>query len=178
VVVENTRYHIAGQQRLFDRGLYDYDETRPINRLNLPSVETALTVLDIGAATMLTAPGELDPAEFVGGYEAPCPYTPGGCENLLFGGENPPDLSRAPEGPFLRERLASRRPEAAQVWLLGLTDDYLGYFLPEFDYELAGGLPYIAEAPGQHYEETNSVGAQGWPRIRRKMQELIEWRPR
>ncbi len=178
VVVENTRYHIAGQQHLFDRGLYDYDDTRPINRLNLPSVETAVTVLDIGAATMLTAPGELDPAEFVGGYEAPCPYTPGGCENLLFGGENLPDLSRAPEGPFLRERLASRRPEAAQVWLLGLTDDYLGYFLPEFDYELAGGLPYIAEAPGQHYEETNSVGAQGWPRIRRKMQELIEWRPR
>lgn len=179
VTIQNRAYHIAGQQMLFRRMLYNYDETRPIDerRGNLPDVLTEIAMIDVGEATMLTVPGELDPAEWLGGYEPPCPYTPGGCENLLFGGENPPDLSRAPEGPFLRDVLREVRPEARQFWCLGLTNDMLGYFIPDFDYELAPTLPYLAEAPGQHYEETNSIGPLGWPRIRSKIHELVRWRP-
>lgn len=179
VTIENRRYHIAGTQGIFVRTLYNYDEARPIRESsNLPDVLTEVAVIDIGAATMLTAPGELDPAEFVGGYEAPCPYTPGGCDALIDeGSENPPDLAMAPEGPFLRDHLLMRRPEAQQVWLLGLTNDFLGYFIPDFDFELGAGLPYINEAPGRHYEETNSIGTQGWPRIRARSIALIEWEP-
>lgn len=180
VEVQNRRYHIAGQQMLFRRRLYHYDETRPIREpFNLPDVLTEIAVIDVGRATMLTVPGELDPAEFVGGYAPPCEWTPGGCEALIDEeDENPPDLTRAPEGPFLRDRLAARRPDATQHWVLGCTNDFLGYFIPDFDYELASVLPYIAEAPGDHYEETNSLGPLAWPRIRGKMEELIAWAPR
>lgn len=179
VQVQNKRYHIAGQQMLFDRGLYNYDEDRPIRApTNLPEVYTEIAVIDVGSATMLTSPGELDPAEFVGGFDAPCAYTPGGCEALIDETrENPPDLTMAPEGPFLRDLMLARRSDASQVWLLGLTNDFLGYFVLDFDYELAEGLPYIGEAPGAHYEETNSVGENGWPRIREKMRALIRWSP-
>ncbi|MDQ3033735.1 MAG: hypothetical protein M3Y87_15060 [Myxococcota bacterium] len=179
VTVENRRYHIAGTQGVFVRALYNYDETRLIrDPSNLPDVLTEVAVIDVGAATMLTAPGELDPAEFVGGYEAPCPYTPGGCDALIDeDDENPPDVTRAPTGPFLRDHLLARRADAQQVWLLGLTNDFLGYFVPDFDYELGEGLPYITEAPGDHYEETNSIGTHGWPRIRQRMIDLIEWVP-
>jgi hypothetical protein len=182
VTVENRRYHIAGTQGVFVRELYNYDPTRAIDPRsgNIPDVLTEVAVIDVGRATMLTAPGELDPAEVIGGYEAPCPYTPGGCDALIDeGSELPPDLSRAPTGPFLGDRLLARRSssgtEAEQVWLLGLTNDFLGYFIPEFDYVLASGLPYIGEAPGSHYEETNSIGTTGWPRIRGRMHELIDW---
>ncbi len=174
--IQNRRYHIAGRQGLFDRMLYNFDEGRPIVMGNYPDVRTEIAVIDVGPATMLTLPGELDPAEFVGGYEAPCDYTPGGCENLVNEmRENPPDVSMAPRGPFLADRLRARRPDAESVWALGCTQDFLGYFIPEFDFELDPGVPYIGEAPGAHYEETNSIGETGWPRIRGKMIELIEW---
>ncbi|MCZ7683139.1 MAG: hypothetical protein M5U28_31765 [Sandaracinaceae bacterium] len=80
----------------------------------------------------------------------------------------------APGPPYLRD-LA--REDADQVWLLGLTNDFLGYFIPEFDYELGPGVPYLTEAPGSHYEETNSIGQDGWPRLHDKMRQLLEWRP-
>ncbi|WP_157069224.1 hypothetical protein [Sandaracinus amylolyticus] len=177
VTVENLRYQIAYGAGVFVRALYNYDETRRIGERygNVPDVLTELALIDVGRATMLTAPGELDPAELVGGYEAPCDYTPGGCDALIDeDDENPPDLSMAPSGPFLRDRLLERRPDAEQVWLLGLTNDFLGYFVPDFDYELGAGVPYVNEAPGDHYEETNSVGIHGWPRIRAWMIRLIE----
>jgi hypothetical protein len=179
VTVQNRRYHIASQQGLFSRRLYHYDETRPIREpFNLPDVLTEIAVVDVGRATLLTVPGELDPAEFVGGYEPPCEWTPGGCDALIDEEDvNPPDLSRAPTGPFLRDRLAERRPDASQIWVLGCTNDFLGYFIPDFDYQLSSSLPYLLEAPGDHYEETNSIGPLGWPRIRSKMHELIDWTP-
>lgn len=184
VTIENRRYHIAGQQGIFVRELYNYDEARAIDPRtgNLPDLLTEVAVLDVGRATMLTAPGELDPAEFVGGFEAPCEYTPGGCEALVDESRtNPPDVTMAPEGPFLRERLLTRRSAAGDAaegaWLLGATNDFLGYFVLDFDYELDPALPYIGEAPGHHYEETNSIGTTGWPRIRARMHEIIDWDP-
>ncbi|MBX3250685.1 MAG: hypothetical protein KF901_26135 [Myxococcales bacterium] len=176
--VANIRYYIAGENGLFQRSLHNYDTSRRISNRNAPDVLTEIAVIDVGRATMLSVPGELDPAEWVGGYEAPCEYTPGGCANLVdLGRENPPDLSRAPTGPFLRDWLGDKRPDATQRWVLGCTNDFLGYFIPEFDYELELGLPYLAEAPGSHYEETNSVSEDAWPRIRGKLHELIAWEP-
>lgn len=176
--VENIRYYIAGENGLFQRSLHNYDTSRRISNRNAPDVLTEIAVIDVGRATMLTVPGELDPAEWIGGYEAPCEYTPGGCDNLVdLERENPPDLSRAPSGPFLREWLGDKRPDATQRWVLGCTNDFLGYFIPEFDFELEVGLPYVAEAPGAHYEETNSVSEDAWPRIRGKLHELIAWEP-
>lgn len=174
VLVENARYHLAGRLGVFQRELEFYDPERPIGRRNLPWVKTEVAVVDIGPASMLTVPGELDPAEFVGGYEMPCPYTPGGCDALIDeSSELPPDLSMAPSGPFLRERLLDARDDVSSVWLLGCAQDYLGYFIPEFDFVLSRALPYIDEAPGDHYEETNAVGEAAWPLIRGVIEDLI-----
>ena len=63
------------------------------------------------------------------------------------------------------------------MFLFGLTEDFLGYFVPEFDYVLDARSPYLEEAPGDHYEETNSVGVHGWPTIRNEMEQLLAWRP-
>jgi hypothetical protein len=168
--IQNTRYHIAFQQGLFVREVYNWDPTRPIRPgRNEPDVLTEIAVLDVGRAQMITTPGELDPVLFLGGYDGS--YTPEGSMVVDPTRENPPDLSRAPAPPYLRD-LA--RPDADQVWLLGLTNDFLGYFIPEFDYVL-GDVPYLVEAPGSHYEETNSIGVDGWPRVRRKLEELLAW---
>ncbi|HJL20328.1 MAG TPA: hypothetical protein RMH99_31970 [Sandaracinaceae bacterium LLY-WYZ-13_1] len=172
LTIQNRRYHIAYLQGLFVREVYNWDPDRPISRVNLPDVLTEVAVIDVGRAQMLSVPGELDPALFVGGYDGS--WAPEGVPVVNEDATNPPDLSMAPDGPYLRD-LA--REDADQVWVLGLTNDFLGYFIPPFDYELDEGLPYIGEAPGDHYEETNSIGEDGWPRVRRKLEELLAWRP-
>ncbi len=63
------------------------------------------------------------------------------------------------------------------MWLLGLTNDYLGYLVPEYNYQLSTRTPYFEEADGDHYEETNSVGVNGWPTIRRELEALLTYRP-
>lgn len=172
VRVENRRYHIAFSSGLFTRELYNFNPDFPVRGNNIPDIETEVAVVDVGRAQMLTVPGELDPALFVGGYDGS--YTPEGEQVVDTSAENPPDLSLAPDPPYLRD-LA--RDDADYVWLLGLTNDFLGYFVPPFDYELHESAPYIVEARGDHYEETNSLGEHAWPRIGRKLTELILYSP-
>ncbi len=173
VDVQNTGFHIAISQGLFDREGENWDPTRPIiPGENEPDLLTEVTVIDVGRVQMISAPGELDPVLFLGGYDGT--YTPPGVPIVDPENENPPDLSMAPSGPYLRD-LA--RSDAEHVWLLGLTNDFLGYLIPEFDYVLDETTPYLAEAPGDHYEETNSVGIDGWPRIRSQLEALLAWRP-
>lgn len=171
VDVQNTGFHIAISQGLFDRPGENWDpEMVIIPGENEPDLRTEVTVIDVGRATMITAPGELDPSLFLGGYDGE--FTPPTTMLVDPGNPNPPDLSRAPAGPYLRD-LA--RPDAMQVWLLGMTNDYLGYLVPEWNYELSTSAPYIDEAEGDHYEETNSVGVDGWPTIRRELEALLQW---
>lgn len=173
LTIENRRYHIAYQTGLFVREVYNYDPERPIRPgTNEPDVLTEIAVIDVGRATMITVPGELDPALFVGGYDGS--YTPAGVPIVDPEREDPPDLSLAPSGPYLRD-LA--RGDAEQVWLLGLTNDFLGYFIPAFDFKLAERTPYLFEAPGAHYEETNAIGERGWPRVQDKLEQLLAWTP-
>jgi hypothetical protein len=42
--------------------------------------------------------------------------------------------------------------------ILGLANDEIGYIVPPSDFVLDGELPYVREAEGDHYEETNSLG--------------------
>jgi hypothetical protein len=49
--------------------------------------------------------------------------------------------------------------------------------VPDFDYELNSAVPFLTEAPGQHYEETNSIGPEGWSRLWGKLVELVRYTP-
>ena len=74
-------------------------------------------------------------------------------EFIASDNENPPQVDSAPEGPYLKERM-----NADHNWIVGLGNDELGYIIPEYNFELDDRIPYIDEAEGDHYEETNSLG--------------------
>ncbi len=175
--VENDAFVIAFNQGIFDRQLYNWDPEHVVSRRNTPQVLTEVAVLDIGRSRLLTFPGELDPCLFVGGYHPDgagvYPYTPEGVDIIDPSNSNPPDLTAAPAGPYLREVALASRPGVEYVFALGLTNDFLGYLIPSFDYKLAMLSPYFAEADGDHYEETNSIGPSGWPAIEENVKALL-----
>lgn len=170
--VLNRRFHSALLFDLFPRATYNWNaEGTLIPGMNEPDVLTEVAVVDVGRASMVLVPGELDPALFVGGYDGS--WTPAGVEIVDLERDNPPDLSRAPDAPYLRDLMR----DTDQRWLIGLANDTLGYFVPEFDYELATSRPYFDEAPGDHYEETNSVGETAWPTLKSVLEDVLRWTP-
>ena len=107
----------------------------------------------LGDAEMLTIPGELHPELAIGGYDGS--QTPGGVANIWSpGNQEPSNLNEAPAGPYLRDLMEQR-----VKFVFGLTQDFLGYILPHFNFKLEPTNPYLSEpAIGDHYEETNSTG--------------------
>lgn len=177
VRVDNTNYHIGFSTDLFGlRELFNYDPRRPVRRgVNVPSIRTEVAIIDIGRAQLITSPGELDPLLFVG-VSGDRAFTPPDEQVVDLTAPNPADLSMAPTSGYLLELARADARAADDVWLLGCTNDFIGYFVPPFDYEL-GTTPYLTEAEGDHYEETNSVGPDGWPEVERLTRELLAWTP-
>jgi hypothetical protein len=173
--VQNTLYQIGFSSGLFDREVYNYDPARTIDfrrDRNLPELYTELAIIRVGPVEFFTMPGELDPILFVGtrGERA---YTP-----PSYNGGNPVDTTRtnppilpSDEIPHVMQ-LRDADVDESDVWLLGLTGDFLGYFVADYDYELNPAAPFIAEAEGDHYEETNSLGPEAWPRVWRNLTQL------
>ncbi|WP_181197122.1 hypothetical protein [Enhygromyxa salina] len=158
-VIENPRLEFASQtylaevindgfKLLFMQSIFDREV---IERDNKMYVRTEMGALELGPVRMLTIPGELLPELAVGGYDGSQMFTTE-VELIEPDNPNPPDLDAAPEGPYLKERMA-----ADYTWLIGLGNDELGYIVPKYNFEL-GDLPYLSEAEGDHYEETNSLG--------------------
>jgi hypothetical protein len=172
--VENTLYQLGGRLGVFSRSLHRFDESRPITRSNTPWVRSEIAVLDVGRAAILTVPGELDPFLWVGGKDGS--WTPAGVPVVDTTRPHAPDLARAPDGPYLRDTLLASRADAEYAFVFGLAEDFVGYFVPPFDYVL-GDPPYINQAPGAHYEETNSLGPEAWPRLEAQIRALIAWHP-
>ncbi len=169
VDVQNRGYHVALLGNLFFREIYNWDPDLPLMPgENEPDVRTEVAVIDIGRAQLITLPGELHPELFVGGYDGS--FTPAGEPIVDPDNENPPDLEAAPDGPYLRD-LA--REDADVVIPIGLGNDMLGYLVPEYNYVLHRTNPYLDEPPGDHYEETNSVGIDGWPTVKREIESLL-----
>ncbi len=74
-------------------------------------------------------------------------------------------------------------PLKAQVpgsvpFLVGMGHDELGYIVPEYDFKVAEDGAYLVEADGDHYEETNSVGPEHLPTLRRTLTGLLSALPR
>ena len=62
-------------------------------------------------------------------------------------------------------------PEHCMVY--GATLDFLGYIVPRYNFVLSELAPYFAEAEGDHYEETNSIGPRAEPEIVGTMRQLV-----
>ena len=165
---------------LFDRDVVNWRHADGFNADTPPSIVSAVAGIQLGPITFATVPGEIFPEVIVGGFteegsvSAPVRGDHEGmsCMEDLLPPEaedpveqathrclispthaNPPDLSRAPNSGFLKEVLPGEI-----IMIVGLGNDELGYLVPDYDYQLHEGAPYVAEAEGDHYEETNSLG--------------------
>ncbi|MFA6004391.1 MAG: hypothetical protein WC881_10015, partial [Elusimicrobiota bacterium] len=90
------------------------------------------------------------PESWVGGYDGRF----SGPQPLFKpGNPAPPDLSRAPAGPYLEQLMASPFP-----MLAGMANDELGYIVPGYDFKTTPTMFMTPRPVGDHYEETNSIG--------------------
>ncbi len=173
LAVENTFYHVGALVDVFDRDFYGYDDTKPIGPNNIPYIESRVSYLQIGPVGIITAPGELHPELFVGGYDGSRSY---GVDMIHPDNPNPPPISQAPSGPYLQEMVMDN-PGVEYALVFGLTEDTIGYIVPSYNYILDESGPYLEEADGDHYEETNSVGPLVDEQAVGAMRELVNWRP-
>jgi hypothetical protein len=179
--VENYGYHAMMLSHVFHRDdVHGFDDGRPASADNLPWITTEISWLRIGRAQAIGLGGEPNPEIFIGGYDGS--HTPACAREMLDldpdtlstpDNESPPDLSRAPGPPYMFDRLEDA--DFPMAW--GITNDMLGYLVPEYNYVLAHPGAYITEAEGHHYEETNSVGESAWPIIRGHLIDMLTWRP-
>jgi hypothetical protein len=167
--VDNIGYQFAFQLGVLDRQLYNWDESMPVSETNTPELKSRITYLQVGPLAMITNPGELHPELWVGGYDGSWSWG----QNIVNEAENAPDLAMAPAGPYLREIMLSN-PNVKYVFCAGLAEDFIGYIVPAFNYVLDEQNPYFAEAAGDHYEETNSVGPKVEEQILHPMLDLAK----
>jgi hypothetical protein len=168
--VENIGYGIFFNSGIFDRELFNFNTRLPLSAMNRAWVRSRVTYFQVGPVAVITAPGELHPELWVG-YDSRWSWG----QTTLREMPNAPDLSMAPRPPYLRD-LMLMNPGVRYAFVGGLTEDFLGYIVPSLNYVLHSGLPYLAEAPGDHYEETNSIGPGCEQYLHRPMMELTRWR--
>ena len=168
--VENEGYHLMLNLGIIDREGYNYDPTRLIDRNNIPDVRTEISLFQLGNVSALTVPGELLPELAIGGYDG---SNTGPLQELINPeSTNPPELAGAPQGPYLRDLMPGENK-----MLLGLANDELGYFIPDYNYQLHEHQPFLDEAPGEHYEETNSLGPSATGILLTAASELMAFEP-
>ena len=168
---ENTLYGILYSQRTIERELFNYNERRAIGAGNYPWVRSRVTYLQVGPVAMISAPGELHPELWIGTDPRWSWGRPTLTETV-----NRPDLTMGPPAPYLRD-LMLMNPDVRYAFVGGLTEDFLGYIVPAYNFVVNPIVPYLAEAMGQHYEETNSVGPEVERYLNGPMRELARWRP-
>jgi hypothetical protein len=171
IPVENIGFQALFLAGVFERELVGWDSSLPISATNIPKIRTEVDLIELGPLRILTVPGELFPELAVGGYDGSRVNT----DEVPFmdpGNEAPPDLAAAPTGPPLKAQLG-----VEHAWILGLGNDEIGYLVPPYDYVLAESAPYLSEPPGDHYEETNSLGPTAVPTLLAAA-ELVSGEPR
>lgn len=151
--VDNLGYQFLAGAGVISRPFYMYDPSQPLGPDNPPWARSQVTYLQVGPLAMITAPGELHPELWVGGYDGSWSFG----QMILTETMNAPDLGQAPAAPYLRELMLGN-PGVEYPLVAGLTQDFLGYIVAGFNYVLHPSAPYFAEADGDHYEETNSIG--------------------
>ncbi|MCB9759649.1 MAG: hypothetical protein H6739_07385 [Alphaproteobacteria bacterium] len=167
--VENWGFQALFLSGVLARETYDWDPAQPVSDENMPKVLTEMDHLAIGPIEMLTIPGELLPELAIGGYDGSAVGTT--LQEIVDADNpNPPDLSQAPSGPYLKDMVQSEH-----TWIIGLANDELGYIVPPYNFILDEVNPWFDEAEGDHYEETNSIGFSAAPTIQEKAEVLLDW---
>ena len=169
IPVENYAFQALFLIGTFDRELFNYDPEEDLDDDNQPEVVTRMDLVQLGPIHMLTVPGELDPEVFLGGFDG-SHVNSDEVEFIGSDNPNPPDITSAPSGPYLKDQMGGDHR-----WLLGLANDELGYLLADYNYQLDETTPYLAEAEGDHYEETNSVGPQIGGLVLDMAERLVLW---
>jgi len=170
--VDNFTYQAAYRLGIFNRAMYHCDPASAFDDTNIPEILTELVVLRLGRASLITMPGEAHPEVFIGCYDGSCSGT---WPIVDPGNPNPPPLASAPAGPYLKELLAADGSE--YQWVIGLGQDELGYIMPDYNYQLSAGSPYLQQPAGDHYEEVNSLGPLARSQIMGPLLELIAQSP-
>lgn len=167
--IENYAFQAGFLSGILKRDMFNYDEGAPISNDNLPEVLTEIDYIAIGPLELLTIPGELLPELAVGGYDGSLTGHPD--EPIIDADNpNPPDLSKAPEGPFLKDLLSGEHR-----WIVGLGNDEVGYIIPPYNFQVDDRVPWFDEAEGDHYEETNSLGPNTAPLVIEECEQLMGW---
>ena len=166
--IENYAFQAGFLSGILERDIYNYDETEIIGPGNTPEVLTEMDFIAIGPLEMLTVPGELLPELSVGGFDG---SLTGHADVPIIDPDNPnpPDLSKAPQGPYMKDLLQGHR------WIVGMGNDELGYFVPAYNFQLDEVVPWFDEAEGDHYEETNSLGPDTAPLLAEEAEQLMSW---
>jgi len=155
----------ANFQFLFGLGFFDRETFEEMDGLYL---ETESALINLGPAQFLSVPGELFPELAIGGYDGSHLNVP--TKPLIDpNNTNPPKLMQAPDGPYLKDRM-----HGTYRFIIGLGNDELGYILPEYDFVL-GDPPWVSEAEGDHYEETNSLGIETFSKVDTAADVLLAW---
>ncbi|MBI4677921.1 MAG: hypothetical protein HY748_10095 [Elusimicrobia bacterium] len=123
---------------------------RRLKKHEIPWIETEVSRLDLGPACVLGIPGEVFPELSMGGYQG---QFRAGQALTSPANPDPPDLSRAPAGPYLKDLMPCKAK-----FVVGLANDELGYLVPDYDFKVPDSLTLLPRRPGHHYEETNSIG--------------------
>ncbi|MEK7470161.1 MAG: hypothetical protein AAB074_22555 [Planctomycetota bacterium] len=166
----NPRFHVAMALKLLSREIFDA-EGKPfegrISPKKTPWVRTEIGVLTLGPVQAALVPGELFPELAVGGFDGTKAF---GAEIVKKDNPNPPRIAEAPKGPFLRDLL-----DAPVEMIVGLANDELGYILPEYDFQVNEKSATLEpHPPGDHYEETNSLGKETAKRVMDAFTELLK----
>jgi hypothetical protein len=154
---------------VLDRETFDWDPTEIITETNVPKLRTEIARIQIGPLRLLSIPGELFPELAFGGFDG---SKIGSESDTLISESNPlpPQLDQAPTGPFWAELLDSEHN-----WIVGLGNDEIGYIIPEYDFVINPVSPYIDQADGDHYEETNSLGPATAGLLDEAVRKLLSW---
>ena len=169
--IDNFGFQAMATIGVLDRETVNWDPDKDISDTNIPELQTEVDVLDVGPIRMLSVPGEAFPELAIGGYDGSRVNTP--LDDFISpDNPNPPDVTQAPEAPYWKDRMG-----ADYNWIIGLGNDELGYLVPPYDFVVDEGLPYLDEAEGDHYEETNSLGPRTVPLLEEQIVALLEWTP-
>jgi hypothetical protein len=171
--ITNTGFQALFIMKVLERAAYNYDPALPVSDLNRPDLLTEMDVFDLGPIRMLTVPGEILPELVIGGYDGSHTNIGESTDAIVdLDQPNAADLSSAPAGPYLADEM-----DAAHTWVIGLGNDEVGYIIPSYNFILSETLPYLDEADGDHYEETNSLGPETAPRVLEMATTLLQWSP-